>query len=102
MTPGVADVNAGIEANRWPELFFPEIGSSPNFPAVSVRIGGPLSDGSQFRWAGVLGDARGLADLGEGGPPGQLGVGLTELTDDLLGRVADALHRESACPHGRE
>jgi hypothetical protein len=47
--PGVADVNAGIEANRPPELFLPLMRSSPSFPAVSVRMGGPPRDRSQSR-----------------------------------------------------
>lgn len=49
--PGVALVNAGIEANRCPVLFLSWMRSSLSLPAVSVRIGGPPSERSHSWWA---------------------------------------------------
>src|SRR5262249_23126409 len=47
---------------------------------------------------GLLADAKALADLGEAGPLGQVGLGLAQLDDDLFSRVS--LHDSSPGPAG--
>src|SRR5262245_7877880 len=49
----------------------------------------------------VLRDAELLAHVGPFDARGQLDVGLTQLANDLLGRMTLALHRGSSCPCGR-
>ena len=75
-TPGMAMVNAEIEANRPPVEFLPWIRSSPNRPADSVRIGGPPRGAEPFQ---VMVNGLGLL-LGVG----ECGVieGLVHLTVD--------------------
>jgi site-specific DNA recombinase len=46
----------------------------------------------------ILGDRQVLADLGDRRPPGRLDLGLAELADDLLGRVALLLRHDEAPP----
>src|SRR5262249_1912650 len=48
-----------------------------------------------------LRDAELLAHVGPVDSRGQLDVGLTQLANDLLGRMTLALHRGSSCPCGR-